>query len=109
MKTIENKNQLRREIVKLQGEVSTKEIHLIESIKEFREEFRPETFLINTFSNITGVNLANRDFLKSGLMTTISILIHRFLHKQESVLEKKIVGWAESFLQKLKDVINKVE
>ena len=109
MKTIENKNQLRREIVKLKGEVSTKEIHLKESIKEFREEFRPETFLINAFSNLTGLNLAKGDFLKSGLMATISIVLHRFLHNQESVLEKKIFSWAESFLNKLRNVMNKVE
>lgn len=105
-KTIENKNQLRREIIRLQSEVSINETQFKERIKEMREELRPQTLIINALTDITGFDFGKGDFFKSGLLATISIVLHRFIHKQESALEKKIVAWAKSILDKLRDFNN---
>lgn len=109
MRTIENKNQLRREIMRLQAEVAGKEVQLKESLKAVREDFKPETFILKAISSATGINLAKGDFFRSGLMATISVILHRFITKQESVLEKKIFSWAEAFIDKLRDLRKKEE
>ncbi len=103
MNKIENSNQLRKEIFRLQVDLKKKEELLKLKFKEVKEDFKPENIAIRAISNATGINFAKGDFLKSGIMATISILLHRFITKQESVLEKKIFSWAENFIDRLKD------
>ncbi|MFZ7115213.1 MAG: hypothetical protein ACO1G9_07555 [Bacteroidota bacterium] len=109
MNKIENSIQLRKEIARLQADVKKQEEDLKTRFKEVREDLRPENIAIRAISNATGINFVKGDFLKSGIMATISILLHRFITKQESVLEKKIFSWAESFIERLRDFKSKKE
>ena len=104
MNRIENAHQLRKEISRLKLELEKKELILKDSLLEVREDLKPENIAMKAISSATGINFAKGDFFKSGLMATISILLHRFITKQESVLEKKIFSWAESFIDKLRDL-----
>ncbi len=104
MKKINNKQQLRREIHLLNDVVSTKEAKLKDSFIAVKEDFRPEKFILRAVTNLTGLNLQKGDFFRSGMMATISVLLHRFITKQESVLEKKIFSWANSFIEKLQEL-----
>ena len=104
MNRIENVNHLRKEIVRLQSEVERKELALKSSLIAVKEDLKPENIAINAISSLTGINFSKGNFLKSGLMATISVIIHRFITKQESVLEKKILSWTESFIDKLRDL-----
>ena len=109
MSKIENSNQLRKEILRLQVELDKKEENLKAKFKEVRDDFKPENIAIRALSNVTGINFVKGDFLKSGIMATISIIVHRLITKQESVLEKKIFSWAENFIDRLKDFKSKEE
>ncbi|MBK6398642.1 MAG: hypothetical protein IPP27_11060 [Bacteroidetes bacterium] len=109
MSKIENSNQLRKEILRLQVELDKKEENLKAKFKEVRDDFKPENIAIRALSNVTGINFVKGDFLKSGIMATISIIVHRLITKQESVLEKKIFSWAENFIDRLKDFKSKKE
>ena len=42
-------------------------------------------------------------------MATISLVLRRFVFKQESVLESKILSWAQILVDKLRAVKTKVE
>ena len=104
MKKISNKQQLHKEILLLKVDLSSKESQLKESFISVKEELRPEKFILRAVTNLTGLNLSKGDFLRSGLMATISVLLHRFITKQESVLEKKIFSWANTFIEKLQEL-----
>lgn len=107
MRTIENARQLREEIVRLQSELEVKEEKIRVGLKAVREDFRPENIIFRTLSSVTGIHFAKSDFLKNGLMATVSIIIHRILTKQESVLEKKLVGWITDFTMRIRDALSK--
>jgi hypothetical protein len=107
MRTIENARQLREEIVRLKQELEEKENKVREGLKAVREDFRPENMILKTLSSVTGIHFAKSDFLKNGLMATVSIIIHRLLTKQESILEKKLIGWISDFTMKIRDTLAK--
>ena len=109
MNKIENAHQLRKEIVRLQTELEKKELKLQSSFNTVKEDFKPETFIVKAISSATGINFAKGDFLQSGLMATISLVLRRFVFKQESVLERKILSWAQILVDKLRAVKTKVE
>ncbi len=109
MSKIENTAQLRKEIIRLQKELERKEDGLKITFQEVREDLKPENIAIRALSSATGINFVKGDFLKSGIMATISIILHRFITKQESALEKKIFSWAESFIERLKGFKTKAE
>ncbi len=107
MRTIENIGQLREEIVRLQEELAQKESIIRDDLRAVREDFRPENIIFRSLSSVTGIHFSKSDFLRNGLMATVSIIVHRFMTKQESVLEKKIVGWITDFVIKMRETFAK--
>ena len=107
MRTIENTRQLREEIERLKLEVQLREERIKVHLKEVREDYRPENIIVRSISNATGIPFSKSDFLKKGLMTTLSIIVHRFLTKQESELEKKVVGWIGEWVEKIREMVKK--
>ena len=65
MNKIENAQQLRKEIVRLQTELEKKELKLQSSFNTVKEDFKPETFIVKAISSATGINFAKGDFLKT--------------------------------------------
>ena len=109
MNKIENSNQLKNEIQHLQRELERKGIILKASINVIREDLKPENIAFRAISSATGINFVKGNFLKSGIMATITILVHRFISKKESLLEKKIFSWAEFFINLIKGFKSKSE
>jgi len=107
MRKIKNSKQLEEAISSLKAEVVMRENNLKESFSNTKEAFKPTNLLLKFVSDVSGVNFVKGDFLASGIMATISIIVHRLLTKQESVLEQKITGWAETIVNKLKDLRTK--
>lgn len=62
MSKIENSNQLRKEILRLQVELDKKEENLKAKFKEVRDDFKPENIAIRALSNVTGINFVKGDF-----------------------------------------------
>ncbi len=109
MNKVENSTQLRKEILRLQSELEKKEKRLKTSFDIVKDDFKPETFLVKAVSSATGINFEKGSFLKSSVMATISVVLNRFIFKQESALEKKILSWAQNIIDKIRDLRSKPE
>lgn len=107
MKNIENSEQLRAEIARLEELAKSQEQGLRVQIRGLREEFRPANMVMNAVSSMTGIKINKNEFLKNGLAFGLSMVLQRFVFKTETSFERKIYGWVDELFDKAKSVINK--
>ncbi|HRH64991.1 MAG TPA: hypothetical protein PLU53_01710 [Bacteroidia bacterium] len=107
MKKIENSEQLRAEIARLEELAKSQEQGLRVQIRGLREEFRPANMVMNAVSSMTGIKINKNEFLKNGLAFGLSMVLQRFVFKTETSFERKIYGWVDELFDKVKSVINK--
>lgn len=100
---IKNSEELRLEIIRLKGELEIKEDSLKRSFEDVRDDFKPKNVALNLISNATGIDFNKENFVKTGILATISIILNRYFSKQESVIENKILSWAETLINKFKE------
>ncbi|MFN8143744.1 MAG: hypothetical protein U0073_04940 [Bacteroidia bacterium] len=107
MKKIETSEQLKLEIARLEGRAKEQEENLRESLRDLREQYRPENMALNALSSITGININKSEFLKNGIAMGLSLVLQRFVFKTEKNVERKIYSWIDELFDKIKNLLNK--
>lgn len=107
MKKIETSEQLKLEIARLEGRAKEQEENLRKSLRDLREQYRPENMALNALSSITGININKSEFLKNGIAMGLSLVLQRFVFKTEKNVERKIYSWIDELFDKIKNLLNK--
>jgi hypothetical protein len=107
MAKIENAEQLRAEINRLQTEVKEKELKLRSDLMHMKDQLKPENILMNSITSLTGVRVDKSEFFKNGLAMGISLVLQRFVFKTESTIERKVYSWIDEIFDRVKNYINK--
>ena len=108
MARIENIQQLRSEIERVERLCKQHEDKLKQDLQELKEDFNPLNILLKTISSISGIKLDSKDFLKDGIGFSISLFLQRLILKAEKVVENKVYDFVDTAVEKLKHFMSKV-
>lgn len=108
MTKIENINQLRAEIERMEGVCKQKEEKLKAGLQQIQEDLNPLNLLFKTISSISGVKINRKDFMKDGIGFGISLFLQRLILKAEKVVENKVYDVVDTAVERLKKFMSKV-
>jgi len=105
MAQIENIQQLRAEIQRIEGVCKEKEQKLRADLQELKEDFNPLNILLKTISSFSGVKLDRKDFMKDGLGLGLSLFFQRLILKAEKTVENKVYDLVDSTVERIKKFV----
>jgi hypothetical protein len=107
MNKINNLEQLNAEISRLREISKKQEAQLKSSLKELKEDLKPENIILNGLSSISGIRFNDKNFWKDGIMYGISMLIQKFVFKTEKKIEGRIYDFLDRIFDKIKSFTGK--
>ena len=99
---IENIDQLRAELARLQFIARQQEEVINNNLHEIQESLKPENILKNLFTRLTGGDFTKKNTFRDVLLQGMSLLLHRFVIKSETKVEEKVLDLIESGIERLK-------
>jgi hypothetical protein len=107
MERIENREQLRIELVRLKAEAELQEQKIKFNFEKVQEDLKPENILRNSFTRLTGIDLKGKNLFSDALKFGLSALLQRFIIKTEHKVEEKIWDLISVGSQRFKDLFKK--
>jgi hypothetical protein len=107
MPKIENLEQLRFEIARLEKVRFDQESQLKMHITDLRESFKPVNLLLKAVSSITGIKMEKNAFLKDGILYGFSLLFQKVLLKTEKKAEETVHHVVDSLFEKVQGFVNR--
>jgi hypothetical protein len=101
MARIENIDQLRMEILRLEKSTSEQEIRLKQDLANIRQELKPINLVLNSLSSITGIKFNKNVFLKDGILYGANLLLQRFILKTEKKAEETVYKFVDVVFEKI--------
>jgi ribosome-associated translation inhibitor RaiA len=106
MNKIKNVAELRAEIKKLE-ELSARQKEQIKSdVSNLKESFRPANLLAGIISELTGVNIDKKNFIRDGFAYTLSLIIQQFILKTEKKFEHTIYSFIDTVIDKIRNMVS---
>jgi hypothetical protein len=100
-------NQLRSEIARLRSVADQQETIIRNDIASIREQWKPMNLLVNTLSNLTGMEISKSMFVNNGFVFGLSLVLQRLLLKAENQVSEKVHEWSEALIGKINDFISR--
>ncbi len=106
MNKINNRQELRKEIVRL-NRLSLEQKNQIKSdLHSIKENLTPSGILSNLVSGFTGIKVNKENFIRDGFVYTVSLLIQQFFLKSEKKFEAGVYGIIDKLIDKLRSAVN---
>jgi len=106
MNKIENITQLRAEIKLLEGRSLQQKAIIKEDIKHLRENFKLVNLVSGLITDLTGVKVDSKNFLKDGFAYTISLVVQQLILKFEKKFEYKVYDVVDGLVERIKKFVS---
>lgn len=100
-------HELRAEIARLRTVADQQEVIIRNDMASLREQWKPMNLLVNTLSNLTGIQVSKSMFVNNGFVFGLSLVLQRLLLKAENQVSEKVHVWSEALIRKINDFISR--